>query len=425
VLSGAQNIKILNNRFFHSGTGNTIECQGYTEEDSAHIDARFEIAGNYMLLTDVTEAAIEVDGKISIVNIHDNEIYSNTPDSASASLIESDDLGRHVSIQNNYLENTAPYGNYAGIIAARADSGNVVTGNKIKGTGIGIVITAGRVDSATIHVRDEDSKYTNVNFNHIYNVGGHGISIVGGDDVADGISIIGNKIIEVGQDNAGGSASGIRVDAINSLIAFNYVKTTNDSMDFGIDLIQNTSIGNKIVANIVQGTYNNQDIAIYNANNSWFGNTGNVVATMAGIDNRFIGDMVFGTSAVETFQIFDNGHLKSTQATAPTATLTSTTLNDGGGSGAAIAITAGSTDASGSFTVTAGNGTPTAGIAGQLVFNTAYTSIPKAVLFSSKDSDGTDNQIYYNSVGTASFQINFNSTLSSSEAVEFSYWVIQ
>jgi hypothetical protein len=120
-----------------------------------------------------------------------------------------------------------------------------------------------------------------------------------------------------------------------------------------------------------------------------------------------------------------DGHINSTQTTAPTTTLTNTTLNDGAGSGAAIAVTAGSTDTAGSFTVTAGNGTPTAGIAGQVVFNVAYVSAPKSVIVTSKDADGVDNQIYITNVGTTSFEISFGTTLAASEAVEFYYWVIE
>lgn len=118
------------------------------------------------------------------------------------------------------------------------------------------------------------------------------------------------------------------------------------------------------------------------------------------------------------------GHIWSTQTSAPTSSLTSTTLNDGGGSGASITVTAGSTDSAGSFTVTAGNGTPGAGVAGQIVFNAAYSAAPKCVIVTSKDADGVNNQIYITNVTTSSFTINFNIALGTSEAVEFYYWVI-
>jgi hypothetical protein len=118
-------------------------------------------------------------------------------------------------------------------------------------------------------------------------------------------------------------------------------------------------------------------------------------------------------------------HFRASQDTAPTTTLTSTTLNDGGGSGAAFTVTAGSTDMAGSFTVTAGNGTPTAGIAGQLVFQAGYTAAPKSIVVTSKDADGTNNDIYISAAGTASFTVSFNTALSASEAVEFYYVVIE
>lgn len=77
---------------------------------------------------------------------------------------------------------------------------------------------------------------------------------------------------------------------------------------------------------------------------------------------------------------FANAHLSSTQTTKPTTTLTSTTLNDGAGSGASITVANGSTDNKAVITITAGNGVPTAGIAGQLVFQSAFASAPTCTL---------------------------------------------
>lgn len=76
---------------------------------------------------------------------------------------------------------------------------------------------------------------------------------------------------------------------------------------------------------------------------------------------------------------FAQTHLASSQTTAPTTTLTSTTLNDGAGSGAALTITAGGTDNRFTLTITPGNGVPTAGIAGQVVFNSAFAVAPTFV----------------------------------------------
>lgn len=137
------------------------------------------------------------------------------------------------------------------------------------------------------------------------------------------------------------------------------------------------------------------------------------------------GNWGVGTTNPTSILHIKDGHFTSEQTTAPTSTLTTTTLNDGGGSGAAITVTTGSTDMAGSFTVTAGNGTPGAGIAGQIVFNSAFTAAPKSVVFTSKDADGVDNQIYCSATSTTNFTISFNSALSASEAVEFYYIVIE
>ena len=117
--------------------------------------------------------------------------------------------------------------------------------------------------------------------------------------------------------------------------------------------------------------------------------------------------------------------IRSTGAV-PTATLTSTTLNDGGGSGAAFAITALSTDLAGSFTITAGNGTPTAGIAGQVVFaGGAKDAAPICVMLSAKDADGVDRNVFISATSTANFTVDFLTTLAASEVVEFYYWVCE
>ncbi len=120
----------------------------------------------------------------------------------------------------------------------------------------------------------------------------------------------------------------------------------------------------------------------------------------------------------------DDGHYMSTQTTEPTGDLTGTTLNDGAGSGAVFAVTAGSTDSAGSFTITAGNGTPGVGKAGKLVFNTAFAAAPIAIVVTAKDVDGVDREVYITGASTTGFDVNFNGALAASEVVEFYYQVI-
>jgi len=118
------------------------------------------------------------------------------------------------------------------------------------------------------------------------------------------------------------------------------------------------------------------------------------------------------------------GGITAAQVTAPTGDLTGTTLNDGAGSGAAFAVTAGSTDMCGHFTITAGNGTPGVGLAGTLTFNATRAATPKAVLLTSADADGANNQVYVTALATSGFAVNFGAALSTSEVVEFYYFVV-
>jgi hypothetical protein len=117
--------------------------------------------------------------------------------------------------------------------------------------------------------------------------------------------------------------------------------------------------------------------------------------------------------------------VKSTQTTKPTATLTSTTLNDGAGSGASIVVDDGSTDMVGSFTVTAGNGTPTSGIAGQIVFNSAYATAPKSVMITAKNAEAQTVNFYVSASSTGSFQLSFGFAATPSQACGFYYMVVQ
>jgi hypothetical protein len=134
--------------------------------------------------------------------------------------------------------------------------------------------------------------------------------------------------------------------------------------------------------------------------------------------------MSFYTNNAEAIRVDATQHLAKIQATAPTSTLTSTVLNAGGGSGAAIEIGAGSTDQNGSITITAGDGTPTSGIAGQIVFNSTYVIAPKAVILQAKDADAVDLQPYISSLSGTAFQISLNAAMAASEVAEWYYWVI-
>lgn len=76
-------------------------------------------------------------------------------------------------------------------------------------------------------------------------------------------------------------------------------------------------------------------------------------------------------ASLEVFGIGANGHIHTTQTTAPTIATNSTGLS-------AVAVTAGSTDVCGTITST---GTPASGTVITLTFNKTYTTAPKVVLY--------------------------------------------
>lgn len=73
--------------------------------------------------------------------------------------------------------------------------------------------------------------------------------------------------------------------------------------------------------------------------------------------------------ALEVFGVGANGHLHTTQTTAPTVATNSTGIS-------AVAVTAGSTDVCGTITTT---GTPASGTVLTITFNKTYTTAPKFV----------------------------------------------
>lgn len=76
-------------------------------------------------------------------------------------------------------------------------------------------------------------------------------------------------------------------------------------------------------------------------------------------------------ASLEVFGIGANGHIHTTQTTAPTVATNSTGLS-------AVAVTAGSTDVCGTITST---GTPQSGTVITLTFNKTYTTAPKVVVY--------------------------------------------
>jgi hypothetical protein len=91
---------------------------------------------------------------------------------------------------------------------------------------------------------------------------------------------------------------------------------------------------------------------------------------------------IAGTASTFALLLLDNTHVKSIQTTAPTISAGPTTCGTGSPT---AAITSGSTDSAGSFTITTGSGSPTT-CATTIQFNKAYGSAPKSIILTPSDS---------------------------------------
>jgi len=168
---------------------------------------------------------------------------------------------------------------------------------------------------------------------------------------------------------------------------------------------------------VVQGTsafggvYNTEALRIVNGSGTALLNadTSGLILTVGG-----------STTAFATLAL-DNAHFSSTQTTAPTV---STPTNCG--TSPSAAITAGSTDAAGSFTITTGSGTPGTCDA-TITFNQAYGSAPKSIMLTPTTAVGgatvsTDARVSAATTTDYTAQID---TPAASTSYSYYYWVVQ
>lgn len=129
------------------------------------------------------------------------------------------------------------------------------------------------------------------------------------------------------------------------------------------------------------------------------------------------------TDTFATLQI-DNAHFKSTQSNAP-AIGTPTNC----ASTPSAAITSGSTDAAGSFTVTVGSGGSQATCDTVVTFNQAYGTAPKAVMLSPTKAVGSATQVLpaqVNATSSTTFTVQISPTTAADGGVySYYYWVIE
>jgi hypothetical protein len=133
---------------------------------------------------------------------------------------------------------------------------------------------------------------------------------------------------------------------------------------------------------------------------------------------------VSGTTS--TFAIFqlDNAHFRSTQTNAPTIgtpTNCATTPS--------AAVTSGSTDSAGSFTVTVGSGGGQTTCDTVLTFNKAYGAAPKSVMLSPTKAVGSATAVLpaqVNATSTTTFTVQIApSTAANSGVYSYYYWVVE
>jgi len=158
--------------------------------------------------------------------------------------------------------------------------------------------------------------------------------------------------------------------------------------------------------------------------------TVHIADSSAGVQTITIGS-TSSSSAVAiqagTGDITLTGHIKST-GTAPSA---GTPTNCGTGSPSA-AVTAGSSDSAGSFTITAGTGSP-ATCDTVITFNATYTTAPKSVVITPTLAVGSatnQREAYVSAINATTFTIKINTNLTGNtpaagEVMSFYYWVIK
>ena len=137
-----------------------------------------------------------------------------------------------------------------------------------------------------------------------------------------------------------------------------------------------------------------------------------------------------GTSSSFGSLTLSNAHFKSTQTTAPTK---GTPTNCGGGTGPSAAVTSGSTDSAGSFTITAGTTGSPSTCDTVITFNKAYGAAPKSVIVTPTTTVGSatnQREAYVSAISANSFTVKVNTNLTGNtpangEVFGYYYWVIE
>lgn len=170
-----------------------------------------------------------------------------------------------------------------------------------------------------------------------------------------------------------------------------------------------TTVGNTLTNRVTSA--NAFTIQNASSSNLFVANTSTMTISITGTDTTFAN------------LTLNNAHFKSTQTTAPAiATPTNCGITP------TAAVTTGSTDNAGSFTITTGTGSTSSTCDTSITFRRAYGTAPKSIIIVGKgNATAAQRQIYVVSSTTTAFTVSFaNSTAGTdSTAYAFDYWIIE
>lgn len=162
------------------------------------------------------------------------------------------------------------------------------------------------------------------------------------------------------------------------------------------------------------GSQGNQGFQGNQGNQGFQGNQGN-----QGFQGSFVSPVATAVEFDGTLTL--KSHLLTTQTTAPTASVGAAL----GGTGAAVAITAGSTDEAGTITFTAGSSGSGAGTLSVVTFNTTFSAAPKAILLTPANANaGNSPDVYVAAKAAGSFTLATFGTVGSGFPWVYHYFVI-
>lgn len=132
---------------------------------------------------------------------------------------------------------------------------------------------------------------------------------------------------------------------------------------------------------------------------------------------------ITGSGSAFASLALNNAHFSTSQTTAPTiGALTNC------GTSPLSAVTAGSTDMAGSFSITTGSGGTASSCGATITFSQAYSATPKSIIIIGKtDAASAARQIYVSSSAAATFTTAFGVSAGGANGAtyNFSYWVIE